>query len=137
MAVHGNVAPGFGRVREVFERNFADGVEVGAACAAVYDGELVVDLWGGDANPATGQAWEQDTIINIFSTTKGMASIAVLHAASHGLFSFDDLVADHWPEFAANGKAAITIRQLLAHQAGLCAIDMKIDMDMLGQTPRS
>ncbi len=60
-----------------------------------------------------------------------MASIAVLHAASHGLFGFDDRVSDHWPQFAANGKADVTVRQLLAHQAGLCAIDMKITPDML------
>ncbi len=131
MATHGSVAPGFERVREVFERNFADGLEVGAACSAVVDNEVVVDLWGGDADPKTKREWQRDTIVNVFSTTKGVASIAILHAASHGLFAFDDRVSDHWPEFAANGKADITIRQLLAHQAGLSAIDMKMDAAML------
>ena len=127
MVVHGRVASGFEQVRRVFEQNFANGGEVGAACAAVVDNEVVVDLWGGDAEPRTGRTWDEDTIVNVFSTTKGVASIAMLHATSHGLFNFDDLVADHWPEFAANGKADITIRQVLSHQAGLCAIDAKID----------
>ncbi len=68
--------------------------EVGAACSAVVDNELVVDLWGGYADPKTKRAWESDTIVNVFSTTEGMSSMAVLHAASCGLFGFDDLVAD-------------------------------------------
>lgn len=131
MGIDGTVAPGFERVRDVFERNFAGGIEVGAACSAVINNELVVDLWGGYAEPKTERDWQHDTIVNVFSTTKGVASIAMLHAASHGLFHFDDRVSDHWPEFAANGKANITIRQLLAHQAGLSAIDMKIDAAML------
>ena len=136
MHVGGTVEPGFERVREVFEDNFARRGEVGAACAAVVDNQLVVDLWGGTADPKTGRAWEKDTIVNVFSTTKGMASMAVLHAASHGLFAFDDRVADHWPEFAAGGKEAITIRQLLAHQAGLCAIDQKLDKAALANPDR-
>ncbi len=136
MGIGGTVAPGFELVREVFEKNFADGLEVGAAVAAVFDNELVVDLWGGDAEPRSERQWDADTIVNVFSTTKGVASIAVLHAASHGLFSFDDGVADHWPEFAANGKSNVTIRQLLAHQAGLSAIDTKLDADTLADPDR-
>ena len=136
MTIHGTVAPGFETVRETFERNFASGAEVGAACAAVVDGELVVDLWGGYAEPRTKRLWERDTIVNVFSTTKGVASMAILHAASHGLFGLDDLVADHWPDFAENGKADITVRRLLAHQAGLCAIDSKIDAAMLADPER-
>ena len=133
MAIFGTVAAGFERVRDVFEENFADGLEVGAACSAVVDNQLVVDLWGGDAEPRTERAWETDTVVNVFSTTKGVASIAILHAASHGLFDFDDRVADHWPEFAANGKSNLTIRQVLAHQGGLSAIDAKIDATTLAQ----
>ena len=136
MHVAGTVAEGFERVREVFEESFASRGEVGAACSAVVDNQLVVDLWGGTADPKTGRAWAQDTIVNVFSTTKGMASMAVLHAASHGLFAFDDRVADHWPEFAAGGKEAITIRQLLAHQAGLCAIDQKLNRAALSKPDR-
>ncbi len=131
MDIGGTVKPGFERVRSVFEENFASRGEVGAACAAVIDNELVVDLWGGQADPATNRTWASDTIVNVFSTTKGMASMAVLHAASVGLFNFDDRVAEHWPEFAQGGKEAVTVRQLLAHQAGVSAIDQKIDMEAL------
>jgi len=131
MDIGGFVKPGFERVRSVFEENFAHRGEVGAACSAVVDNEVVVDLWGGQSNPATNRTWKADTIVNVFSTTKGMASMAILHAASAGLFAFDDRVVDHWPEFAAGGKERVTIRQLLAHQAGLSAIDQKIDMAML------
>ena len=127
MDVGGMVKPGFERVQEVFEENFASRGEVGAACAAVVGNELVVDLWGGQADPKTNRLWESDTIVNVFSTTKGMASMAVLHAASRGLFGFDDLVADHWPEFAVEGKEEVTVRQLLSHQAGLSAIDQKLN----------
>lgn len=136
MNIDGMVKRGFERVRAVFEENFVSRGEVGAACAAVVDNELVVDLWGGQADPKNNRPWESDTIVNVFSTTKGMASMAVLHAASQGLFGFDDLVADHWPEFAAGGKAAVTIRQLLAHQAGLSAIDRKLDKAALADPDR-
>ncbi len=126
-ASDGMVKPGFELVRAEFERNFAERGDVGAACAVVVDGQLVVDLWGGSADPKKDRPWTADTIVNVFSTTKGVATMAALHAASNGLFSFDDRVADHWPEFAANGKGDVTIRQLLAHEAGLCAIDHKLD----------
>jgi len=131
MEIGGMVKPGFERVRSAFEENFRSRGEVGAACAAVVDNELVVDLWGGHADPATDRVWESDTIVNVFSSTKGIASMAVLHAASVGLFDFDDRVAEHWPEFSKGGKEDVTIRQLLAHQAGLSAIDQKIDMAAL------
>ncbi len=131
MAIGGTVEPGFERVRAVFEQNFVERDEVGAACAAVVDNQLVVNLWGGSADPDTGRPWESDTVVNVFSTTKGMASMAILHAASHGLFAFDDPVAKHWPEFAAKRKHEVTIRQLLSHQAGLCAIDQKLDAEAL------
>lgn len=131
LKVGGTVEPGFEQVREEFERNFVEQKEVGAACAAVVDGKLVVDLWAGVANPKTKQPWEADTVVNVFSTTKGMASMAVLHAVSAGLFGFDDRVVEHWPEFAEGGKEDVTVRQLLAHQAGLCAIDQKLTAETL------
>jgi len=136
MDIGGFVEPGFEQVREIFAENFERRGEVGAACAAVIDNRLVVDLWGGQADPKTGRSWEQDTIVNVFSTTKGMASMAILHAASHGLFGFEDRVAEHWPEFAAGGKEAVTVRQLLAHQAGLSAIDRKLDKAALASPDR-
>ncbi len=78
------------------------------------DGRKVVDLWGGYRDGFTQAPWEQDTIVNVFSTTKGVASLAVALAASRGLIDYDAKVADYWPEFAQAGKGAITVRQLLS-----------------------
>lgn len=136
MDIGGTVEPGFESVRDEFERNFAERNEVGAACAAVVDNRLVVDLWAGAADPRTERRWESDTVVNVFSTTKGMASLAILHAASHGLFEFDDPVVKHWPEFAAGGKTDVTVRQMLSHQAGLCAIDQKLNAEALADPDR-
>jgi CubicO group peptidase (beta-lactamase class C family) len=130
--IGGFAEPGFERVQEAFEQNFAEGNEVGATCAVAVDGELVVDLWAGVANPRTGQAWRRDTLVNMFSTTKGLSALAVAHAHSRQLFGYDDPVSAYWPEFAANGKAEMTVRTLLSHQGGLCAIDEPMDIETLG-----
>lgn len=134
--VKGSVAPGFEPVRDVFEENFRRGKEDGAACAVYLRGEKVVDLWGGVRDPATGAPWEEDTIVNVFSTTKGMSSLALAVAHSKGLFDHDERVATYWPEFAANGKERVTVRQLLSHQAGLPAITEKLDLDVLADPDR-
>ncbi len=129
--VHGTVAPGFELVRDEFIKNFSERKEVGAACAVYYKGEKVVDLWGGLRNKDTGEAWEEDTMVLVFSSTKGISSMAVAHAHSRGLFDYDEKVATYWPEFAENGKENITVRQLLSHQAGLCAIDVPLTLEIL------
>ncbi|MCO5188769.1 MAG: beta-lactamase family protein [Anaerolineae bacterium] len=129
--IHGTVAPGFERVRDEFVRNFAERGELGAACAIYLHGEKVVDLWGGVCDHRSQALWHRDTVVPVFSTTKGLASMAVAHAHSRGLFDYDDSVAHYWPEFAQNGKERITIRQLLSHQAGLCAIDAPLDFAAL------
>jgi len=129
--IHGDVSPGFEEVREEFLRNFRERGDLGAACAIYHKGEKVVDLWGGYRNHKTKAPWEEDTLVLVFSTTKGLASMAVAVAHSRGLFKYDDRVAKYWPEFAQNGKENITIRQLLSHQAGLCAIDEPLDLETL------
>ena len=121
-ALHGHVAPGFEPVREAFARNFAERGELGAACAVYRHGEPVVDLWGGLRDGARALPWEPDTRVLVFSTTKGLAAMAMAVAHSRGLFALDEPVERYWPEFAQEGKAAVTVRQLLAHQAGLCAV---------------
>lgn len=118
----GDVDEGYGKVADAFRRNLSSGQEVGAAFAVYRDGRKVVDLWGGFRNGNTRAPWRQDTLVNVFSTTKGVASLAIAVAASRGLLSYDARVADYWPEFAQAGKDAVTVRQLLAHQAGLSAI---------------
>lgn len=120
--IGGDVDEGYGKVADAFRANFAAGQEVGAAIAVYRDGVKVVDLWGGYRNGATKAPWQHDTMVNMFSTTKGVAALAVAVAVSRGLFGYDDKVADHWPEFAQAGKGDVTVRQLLGHQAGLCAL---------------
>ena len=120
---HGWTAPGFEGVRDAFDKNFADGAEVGAAFSAYHRGQKVVDVWGGIADPASGRAWEEDTIIPVFSTTKGMTAICANQLAQQGRLDTDAPVATYWPEFAANGKADIPVSYLLSHQAGLAWID--------------
>jgi CubicO group peptidase (beta-lactamase class C family) len=127
----GVVAPGFEEVRDEFERNFAERGEIGAAVAAYWRGETVVDLWGG-RRKLSGQApWNEDTMVVVNSTTKGMAAMTVAVANSRGWIDYDAPVADYWPEFAQNGKATITVRQLLSHEAGLVCIDEPLRFDDL------
>jgi CubicO group peptidase (beta-lactamase class C family) len=118
----GDVDEGYGKVADAFRANFASGREVGAAIAVYRNGVKVVDLWGGYRNGITKAPWQPDTMVNMFSTTKGIAALAVALAVSRGLFGYDDKVVDHWPEFAQAGKADVTVRQLLGHQAGLCVL---------------
>jgi CubicO group peptidase (beta-lactamase class C family) len=130
--VGGDVDDGLGGVADAFRRNFSERGEVGAACAVFRDGDLVVDLWGGHRDAVRTKRWERDTLVTVFSTTKGMASLAMAVAHSRGLFDLDERVAAYWPEFAQHGKDDITVRQLLAHQAGLAVIDTPIDLATLG-----
>jgi CubicO group peptidase (beta-lactamase class C family) len=130
--IGGDVDEGYGKVADAFRSNFDSGREVGAAIAVYHDGRKVVDLWGGLRNGITRTPWEQDTLVNVYSTTKGAASLAIALAVSRGLLSYDALVADYWPEFAQNGKEAVTVRQLLSHQAGLPAIRPRLTLAEIG-----
>jgi CubicO group peptidase (beta-lactamase class C family) len=119
----GWTADGFSEVRKVFERNFSEGLEVGAAFSAYHRGRKVVDLWGGVADSDTGRPWEEDTIILVFSTTKGMTAICANRLAQDGHIDPDAPVTRYWPTFGKNGKDDITVAYLLSHQAGLAWID--------------
>ncbi len=125
--VHGTVAPGFEPVREAFQANFAERGELGAACALYHRGEPVVDLWGGWQDKARTRSWERDTLVLTFSVTKGISALALAIAHSRGLFGLDEPVATYWPEFGGNGKEAVTVRQLLSHQAGLPVLSTRLD----------
>ena len=129
--VSGDVDEGYGPVADEFRRNFAERGEIGAACCVVRDGVRVVDLWGGYRDGLTRAPWERDTLVTMFSTTKGVASMAVAVAHARGLLDYDERVATYWPEFAAHGKQEVTVRQLLSHQAGLAAIDQPLDLERL------
>ncbi|MEO3859906.1 serine hydrolase domain-containing protein [Acrocarpospora sp. B8E8] len=130
--VCGEVDEGYGPVADAFRRNFAEHGEVGAACAVYRDGQKVVDLWGGYSDGKARVPWREDTIVTMFSTTKGVSSLALALAHSRGLLDYDMRVAAYWPEFAWRGKGDITVRQLLSHQAGLPVIEIPLSVADLG-----
>ncbi len=119
----GTVDPGFEAVVDAFEANFAERNEIGAACAVYVDGRKVVDVWGGLADAEAGEPWTDHTLVLVFSSTKGAAAVCANLLAQRGQLDMDAPVATYWPEFAAEGKGDITVRQLLSHQAGLPVID--------------
>lgn len=134
--VEGDVDDGYGEVADEFRRNFAERKELGAACAIHRGGKLVVDLWGGHRDKKRAKPWQRDTLVTVWSTTKGMAAAAMLVAHSRGLFDLDTSVATYWPEFAQGDKEAITVRQLLGHEAGLAVIDQALDLDVISEPER-
>ena len=136
VAVHGHVSPGFEPVREVFAENFRRRHEGGGACCAYYRGEKVVDLWGGLRNKQTGEPWQEDTMVIIYSATKGLAAMTLALAHSREWLDFDRPVASYWPDFGQHGKGAITVRQLLAHQGGLFVLDEPVTRDLVADLDR-
>lgn len=130
-SVNGRVAPGFEEVRAEFERNFAERGEIGAAVAAYWRGEKVVDLWGGRRVPGGVEPWNEDTMVIVFSTTKGLSAMTLAIANARGWIDYDAPVARYWPEFEENGKATITVRQLLGHEAGLVFVPEQLTLEKL------
>jgi CubicO group peptidase (beta-lactamase class C family) len=116
--VHGTCDERFAKVRAVFERSF-EGGEIGAGVAVLIDGDPVIDLWGGWTDEERTRRWERDTIVNVYSVTKGMASVCMNRLIEQGLLDLDAPVSKYWPEFAQNGKQDISMRLLVSHQAGL------------------
>jgi CubicO group peptidase (beta-lactamase class C family) len=119
VAIQGVCDARFKAVKEAFAQNFADYGEVGAAVTVMVGGRMVVDLWAGHADAALSRPWQQDTIVNVFSTTKGMTAICAHRLADQGLLDIDAPVARYWPEFAQAGKEEVPVRYLLSHRAGL------------------
>ncbi len=120
--IDGFCDPKFEAVRAAFADNFAERGEPGAAVAVSVNGKTVVDLWGGHADIAQTKMWQRDTLVNFFSVSKALCAICVGQLAERRLLDLDAPVAKYWPEFAQNGKDAITVRELLSHRAGLPAI---------------
>jgi CubicO group peptidase (beta-lactamase class C family) len=121
-AIHGRVAPGFEPVREAFAANFSradDYREVGAALAVYHAGRCIVDLWAGHADRARVRAWQRDTLINVYSATKGIVATAAALLVETGKLRYEDPVTKYWPEFGRAGKETTTVAHLLSHQAGL------------------
>lgn len=134
--IQGQVSAGFERVRAAFAENFSRRQELGGACCVYHRGEKVVDLWGGLRNQATGEPWQEDTMVLVYSTTKGLAAMTLALAHSRGWLDYEERVAHYWPEFAQAGKEHITVRQLLAHQAGLFAFAEQADKSLIADLDR-
>jgi CubicO group peptidase (beta-lactamase class C family) len=136
MAVEGHVAGGFEAVRDAFADNFTRRHELGGGCCAYLRGEKIVDLWGGIRNKETGEPWAHDTMVLVYSATKGLAAMTMALAHSRGWLDYEERVATYWPEFAQQGKERITVRQLLGHQAGLFALDTPLDRTLVSDLDR-
>jgi CubicO group peptidase (beta-lactamase class C family) len=131
VAVEGSAEPRFAALRNAFRERLASGEEVGASIAVVDHGESVVDLWGGFADESRTARWERDTITNVWSITKTMTSLAALMLVDRGLLDLDAPVAAYWPEFAQNGKANVTVKQLMSHTAGVSGWDRPFGIEQL------
>ena len=134
--IEGHVSTGFDPVRDAFAENFSRRHELGGACCVYHRGEKVVDLWGGVRNKSTGEPWQEDTMVLVYSATKGLAAMTLAVAHSRGWLDYEQRVCRYWPEFAQQGKETITVRQLLAHQAGLFAFDEPVDRSVVADLDR-
>ncbi len=123
----------FAGVKDAFLANFDQGLEHGASVSIIHDGETVVDLWAGQATNTSGETvdWADDTIVNVWSTTKTMTALCALMLADRGLLDFDAPVATYWPEFAAAGKETLPVKAIMSHTAGLSGWDTPITTDDL------
>ncbi|TEA18659.1 Beta-lactamase domain-containing protein 2 [Colletotrichum sidae] len=126
--IHGTCDAKFEGVRAKFQEFVASGFEVGASLTVTIDGQDAVNIWGGYADAGRTRPWNEDTIVNVFSTTKTICALAVLLLINEGKLSANDRVAKHWPEFAANGKEDVEIRHLLSHTSGLAVFEDPITM---------
>ena len=129
--VQGFTTDRFHGLADILERNLENGDDVGASVCVIHDGEVVCDIWGGHRDVEGSMPWEQDTLVNVWSTTKTMTFLVCLMLSDRGELDFDAPVARYWPEFAANGKGDILVRHLLSHSAGLSGWDRLEDAENL------
>jgi CubicO group peptidase (beta-lactamase class C family) len=127
--IHGFADEKFAPVEEAFAANFENRDEIGASVAVSVEGEMVLDLWGGYRDGDRTEFWEEDTIVNVYSTTKTMAAMCVLLLADRGEVDLHAPVAKYWPEFAQNGKDKVQVCHFLSHSAGLAGLDEPITGD--------
>ncbi len=129
--INGQVDEGFGKVADAFRQNFAEHEELGAAFALFVDGVPRVDIWAGTADKRSGRNWDRDTLQLVFSTTKGAAAICVARLVEAGAISYDEPVATYWPEFAAAGKGAVTVGQMMSHQGAVPYVDEPLSLEQI------
>ncbi|MBA7547288.1 hypothetical protein ES705_39700 [subsurface metagenome] len=129
--IHGFCDDQFKNVKEVFAENFKPDLDVGASLALTINGKFIIDIWAGYADEAQTKPWEEDTIVNVYSTTKVMTALCVLMLVDRGLLDLDAPVAQYWPEFAQAGKENLLVRYLLSHAAGIPGFDKRIQPETL------
>lgn len=129
--ISGHCNPRFELVKAAFENNFREHGDVGASVAITLNGEYVVDLWGGHLDEEKTSEWQEDTLVNVWSSTKTMAAMSLLLLADRGEVDLHAPAAKYWPEFADNGKEAVEVRHFLSHNAGLSGMDEKVEGDAL------
>ncbi len=124
--VSGTYDDRFEKLATLLHDSVESGADLGGSVALVIDGEMVVDIWSGWADPAQTIPWERDTITNVWSTTKTMTALAALVLVDRGELDIHAPVARYWPEFAANGKEAVEIRHLMSHTSGVAGWDQPV-----------
>lgn len=124
--VQGHCDPKFEKVRAALQANLDSGADLGASVAVTYEDELVVDLFGGYLDEEKAQPWQEESIVNVYSTTKTMSFLCMLMLADRKLLDFDENVSTYWPEFAANGKEQVKVWHLMSHSAGLSGLDVPV-----------
>ncbi|MEO9635839.1 MAG: serine hydrolase domain-containing protein [Parasphingorhabdus sp.] len=129
--IHGQCDPRFAAVKAAFERNFSEHDDLGASVAITLNGEFVVDLWGGHLDEKRTLPWQEDTLVNVWSSTKTMAAMSLLMLADRGAVDLHAPASKYWPEFAQNGKDLVEVRHFLSHTAGLSGMDEKVEGDAL------
>ncbi|MGH9171899.1 MAG: serine hydrolase domain-containing protein [Acidimicrobiales bacterium] len=117
--IHGVCEEGWAQIQDVFATSLDAGNDLGGSVAVYLAGEPVVDIWGGHLDADRSVAWEKDTIVNVWSTTKTMAALCALILADRGEIDFHAPVAKYWPEFAAGGKRGVEVRHVMSHTSGL------------------
>ena len=134
--IQGTFEDRFEGVAQALSQNLDQGLDVGASVAVALNGEIVVDIWGGYADSAKTTPWHQDTVVNVFSTTKTMVALCALILADRGELDFDAPVARYWPEFSQAGKDDVLVRHLLGHTSGLSGWEQPLELQELGDWER-
>ncbi len=134
--IKGHYEERFAPVAQALAQSLASGADIGASVAVVHEGEFVVDIWGGYRDAEQTQPWQQDTIVNVWSTTKTMAAVCVLMLADRGELDIDAPVSRYWPEFAEAGKEQVLVRHLMSHTSGLSGWEQPVEAPQLADWDR-
>ena len=127
MIINGFSDSKFYKLRDAYEKNFNEGLDVGSSLGVTYNGEVILNLWGGFKEEKQENLWQENTIINVWSSTKNMASLCAYILAEKGMLDFYAPVKKYWPEFSENGKENILVSHIMSHSSGLSGWETKID----------